>query len=77
MLIITIVLMTFEGGFTYIPVFEIRPLKIISYAGLNLFMSSSVFKKTGETLNKRPGVFCKYFICDDTFRACFFDRVIA
>ena len=57
MLIITIVLMTFEGGFTYIPVFEIRPLKIISYAGLNLFMSSSVFKKTGETLNKRQAFF--------------------
>lgn len=57
MLIITLVLMTFEGGFTYIPAFEIRPLKIISYAGLNLFMSSSVFKKTGETLNKRQAFF--------------------
>ena len=57
MLLITLVLMTFEGGFTYIPVFEIRPLKIISYAGLNLFMSSSVFKKTGETLNKRQAFF--------------------
>ena len=57
MLLITLVLMTFAGGFTYIPVFEIRPLKIISYAGLNLFMSSSVFKKTGETLNKRQAFF--------------------
>lgn len=60
MLIITLVLMTFAGGFTYIPAFEIRPLKIISYAGLNLFMSSSVFKKTGETLNKRQAFFASF-----------------
>ena len=57
LLIITLALMTFEGGFTYITVFEILPLKIISYAGLNLFMSSSVLKKTGETLNKRQAFF--------------------
>ncbi len=51
--VFTLVLLFFASGFTYIPTGKLKPLKIISYTGLNLFMSSSVFKKTGETLTKR------------------------